>query len=394
MTAFANARVRYLGLLVLAWAAFASRRPDQWFAPQFWAEDGVIFFSGAVTQGGAALGQPYAGYLHLVPRLVAGIFAPFPWEYQPLLYTLAAGLIAAMVVVRVASSAATTLEKVLMAVAVVAVPHSGEVFLNLTNVNWILGVLLVLNLREPAPSSRGTAARRTAEVLLAGLSGPIALCLAPWVAWWSWRERRNSHAWPLVAAWSVAILVQGLVLLASDRPVTGGETGFLSLPAWLVPRYAQAIFVGAWWPYLPALGWAVAVVALAGTVVLFAGRGNDRRWEAALLLVFAVVLLTAGRAAIGRWGNPFGGDARYTYLPLVLLLWAFASLAAGSARRMPRWIALGLSAAVVASAASAWVARPMGDFTWPRQVREVREGKRTELVVAPGLTFPVPRRAP
>jgi hypothetical protein len=54
-------------------AILALRRPDAFAHPQFWAEDGY-FFERNYTLGLKAIFLPYAGYLHLVPRLIA-VFA-------------------------------------------------------------------------------------------------------------------------------------------------------------------------------------------------------------------------------------------------------------------------------------------------------------------------------
>lgn len=59
----------FLGLAAaLLELRFAAPGP---IAQYLWAEDGSIFINQAHTLGLAALWQPYAGYLHLYPRLVA-----------------------------------------------------------------------------------------------------------------------------------------------------------------------------------------------------------------------------------------------------------------------------------------------------------------------------------
>ncbi|MBL8936530.1 MAG: hypothetical protein JNM69_18375 [Archangium sp.] len=43
--------------------------------PSLWAEDGLIFLYDAVSMGWASLVEPYAGYVHLLPRLLALVFS-------------------------------------------------------------------------------------------------------------------------------------------------------------------------------------------------------------------------------------------------------------------------------------------------------------------------------
>ena len=47
------------------------RRPDQFHHPQFWAEDG-FFYERHLANGWHTLVESYAGYLHTLPRLIAG----------------------------------------------------------------------------------------------------------------------------------------------------------------------------------------------------------------------------------------------------------------------------------------------------------------------------------
>src|ERR1700747_49024 len=59
----------------------------------FFAEDGQIFLSQAHNDCFKAVVEPYAGYLHLVPRIIAALLEPFPVTAAPVLYALAALLV-------------------------------------------------------------------------------------------------------------------------------------------------------------------------------------------------------------------------------------------------------------------------------------------------------------
>ena len=59
----------------------------------FFAEDGQIFLSQAHDRGFAALVQPYEGYLHVIPRIIAAVLEPFPVTAAPVLYAVAALLV-------------------------------------------------------------------------------------------------------------------------------------------------------------------------------------------------------------------------------------------------------------------------------------------------------------
>lgn len=380
--------------LVASLLVFISRKPDQWLAPQFWAEDGTEFFFDAEVLGWLSCLKPYAGYLHLAPRLIACSAAQAPWEQLPAIYVLAAGVLAAAVVVRFAFARVPVLVRVLGPVAVVAAPHSGEVFLNVTNLNWFLSLLLIMNLLEPAPARTTETSRRGAEVLLAGLSGPSVVCLAPFALWWAWRSRWRREACIVLACWVLATLVQSAVLLSESRAPNAGVREVIGSLSWVPGRYAMAVFVGQWLPYHAVLGHVIAAVAVVAIGTLFLDPTNGARCQAGWLMLAASVLLVAGRFAADTWGNPLGGGARYTYVPLVLFLLAVGWLAMGARRRGPRMLALALYLAPIWAASSMWVARRQPQFEWARQVREVRAGIRSRLEVPPSHSFAVPRRNP
>src|SRR5712692_9123288 len=73
------------------------RRPDAILNPQFWAEDGVVFFHDQLDIGFVqALFNAYAGYLHVIPRSIAGFASVFPVAAHPLIYNVCALAIAAL----------------------------------------------------------------------------------------------------------------------------------------------------------------------------------------------------------------------------------------------------------------------------------------------------------
>lgn len=383
---------RLIGLTAFAfsWAILAWRRPDQWTAPQFWAEDGCIFFNEAVTLGWASLIKSYAGYLHTAPRIIAIVTSWVRWEYMPTVYVLLASAGGAWVGMRVATARLPLLERLLAMVAVVVLPHSGEAFLNITNLQWMLNAILVVILLEPPLEKATGMVWRVGELLFVGLSSPMVIVLSPFAALWIWRWRKSSFAWSLFGAWVFAMIVQGLFLFSSDRGVGTSIWTVIGDLHWVVPRYAAELFVGQWYPYSIGLGWTVMVGVVLAAALLFSERTNERRLHALLLLLAAVATLVAGRLAWYHWANPTGQGARYAYLPFMLVMWTWASLAGGTRRPAYRFLALTLFSAVVWSSAAAWQAAPPPPRDWPQQVREAQAGQRARFEVAPNFYFDVP----
>src|SRR3954467_4485450 len=79
-----------LVIFAIALLIVCSRRPDALAIPQFYAEDGTVFYSEAYSLGLHALVLPRSGYFHTVPRLVVLFDQLFPLVWAPLIVSLAA----------------------------------------------------------------------------------------------------------------------------------------------------------------------------------------------------------------------------------------------------------------------------------------------------------------
>ncbi len=164
-------RNRALFVVLLAAAALmVLKSPDAWLAPQFWAEDGAVFFAQQYDRAAPQLWLVHAGYLHLLPRLAAWIASFGPAAFAPVWYAAFAFAISTFAVAWSASRVDAPLG-VAIIVGVFLTPTNGEVFGTLTNVQWFTQIALaVLAFRA---SNVGTSAYRSAFV--AAMTGAIAL---------------------------------------------------------------------------------------------------------------------------------------------------------------------------------------------------------------------------
>src|ERR1035437_10257778 len=72
-------------VFLFAFVAFISRRPDAIFHPQFWAEDGRVWFADAYNLGWwTALFRAQDGYFQTLPRLGAALAQLLPIALAPL----------------------------------------------------------------------------------------------------------------------------------------------------------------------------------------------------------------------------------------------------------------------------------------------------------------------
>jgi hypothetical protein len=185
----------YLGALCIATILMISHRPDALFRPQFYAEDGVVFFADAYNIGGIkAFLMPYSGYLLFVPRLVAFIAVPFG-SNAPAILNLFALLFQLLPVIyilslRLAYLVPDSRVRVYIAFLYVGFPSISEIHLNITNTQWHLALLACLILLSNESKSRFWQIFEFSILTFSGLSGPFCLLLVP-IAFLRWFFRRN-----------------------------------------------------------------------------------------------------------------------------------------------------------------------------------------------------------
>src|SRR4029077_12112899 len=86
-----------LASFVAAALLIVLRDPSLFTRPQFWAEDGKIWFAQAYNQGWLhSLTVPLSGYLCILPRLAAGVALFVPFRWAPLILSLEGLLLQAL----------------------------------------------------------------------------------------------------------------------------------------------------------------------------------------------------------------------------------------------------------------------------------------------------------
>ncbi len=121
----------------------AFKSPDSLVKAQFWAEDGAVFFAPQLESIWPLLFEPYAGYLHVIPRFVAWLASWLDINWQPFFYNAAALVIDSFVIAYVALRWHFTGSKLTILLAFFVVPTAGDIFGTVTNVQWFLQFALL-----------------------------------------------------------------------------------------------------------------------------------------------------------------------------------------------------------------------------------------------------------
>ena len=325
-----NSKGSILLVLCLAALILTIRKTDALVNPQFWAEDGTLFFLEQYKYGVSAFFRDYAGYLHLVPRVIA-LFADrfFPYSLVPTVYNYSSLFITLLVVLSVFSPRFKLNNKPLAALAIVLVPHyKNEIFLNITNLQWLLAIVLIIVLLKSNPAIEyGNISLQyisdLAIIVICGLTGPFIVFLAPFFCYKYFQTKTKYNSIVTVAV--VLISAIQLYVLSSS---TSESTGF----NFSLDIYSQVIghkFWGSFW-----LGSKLAydlnhyflscICIVVMTLMLWLAFRQKNVFAFFFISISCVFILAAFYRFIG---NPEilivpSNGPRYFYIPYLMLTWS------------------------------------------------------------------------
>ena len=401
---FARGALLYLAAVALV----VSRRPDGITYPQFWAEDGMVWFAQAYNEGALpALLSPWTGYAQTFSRLVAAVSLLVPFRDAPLVFNVAAVLAQALAPFFLASSRLASVIpdrriRLLAALLWIGAPNGFEIQSNVTNAQTHFALLSLLIVLADAPPTRAWAVFDVSALLLGGLSGPTCVLLVP-VAALAWLREPRRWRFVVLATLAVPAAVQLGVYLRTGGAgrqstalgasavrflqIVGGQVFFAgTLGAKLYERlfvHGGRLFAAV--PLLAGIG-GLAFVARA----LRVSRSAPLR----LFVLFATLALAAALwspvlSAVPRWDGlrlPNVG-IRYVAPPilawLAVLLWSACADPSGRARLGAR---LTLAAVLLIGLPSDWRVAPRPDLDFPRHAERFerrRPGKPIRIPIPP-----------
>jgi hypothetical protein len=331
----------HVTVFLLSSAIIISRRPEIIFRPQFYAEEGQMFYAQAYNVGLVhPLFWSYGGYLHIFPRLVADLAQLFPLVCAPLLFNLVAMMVQVLPVQMLLSSRLSAIgrlpARLFLALLYLCLPNSSEIHANLTNVHPRLATIAFLVMVSSLPRSNGARVFDFLAVLMCGLTGPYVIMLTP-AAFLAWRESRERWKLILTSTLTAGAAIQSLLILIaglSHRMKEALGANFVSL----IEILANHVFLGALIGrnalfHAHPLG--ALVVACLGITALLYGliRGP---LQLKLLILFAGLVLAgslaspmsfpiisgvpSGSRLPGWQALAFGWGQRYWYLPMLAFL--------------------------------------------------------------------------
>lgn len=409
-----SALLVFLGVTGAVALLLVARRLDGITNPQFWAEDGFVFFQDNLLLGcRTALATFFRGFPYVGQRLIACAATPVPLVHVPLAYNLAAYLIAA------ASLATFSLPafrhvvrrdglRIVFCLAVAAMPPARELVASLTNTSWFLGVWLFLLTVARLPASPLALLALAAAVSVATFSAPLAVVAAPL---WLVRGLDAARRRRLGEASFAAVALASVVAVSLITNGLGRHQDPVPSLAWpvlnaLSTRVLAALVLDpARIEGLVASGGpdAVYAVALATLAVLAALAWRAERRLAPVLLLCAygivgsLVLEFAGRPGMAHSADTIPalfrtrGWLRFTgrYQVMALAMAYLAVLAVLDRLPRTRWWSAAtmlVLAWLVAALVPAFVLPPFLDLRWPEHAARLEHKLAThglESVIIP-----------
>ena len=314
-----------------------------------WAEDGPIYLQGALTQGfWHDLFTPYAGYLVVVPRLIAEAATVVPLEQAAAAISILSAFFAALsgLAVWVAAGGHVRnpyLRGGLALATVLAAAAGQETLDSAAYVPWYM-LFASFWLLFWRPRTLAAAVAGGLFLLATGLStpgvwffAPVALLRAA-----SFRDRRDGA---LLGPYLLGALIQVPVILGQEqgepiwtshiwagylqRVINGGLFG---------QSLGGDLWTGFGWPFLVAL--VVAVLAAFAWAIWRSAPGP--RWFGAiagltslLMFVVSVYQRAVGENIFWSTGGSGGTASRYVLVPALLLVSAGVVFVDGAMRRRP-----------------------------------------------------------
>jgi hypothetical protein len=382
---------------MLSAVMLALRRAEAFSNPQFWAEDGH-FYERACVLGWRSLGVPYAGYLHAIPRIIAVLAAYCDPALVPGIFTACAAALTLYVAARTLSRRCPLPRYAgLCAFAVVLVPDTYEVLLNLINIQWVLAAGFILILISRDPKEKASWVHDLGATLAIGLTGPFCIILWPLFIWRAFR-RRTAASTALAAIVTGCALVQACILneqpsLDLGAPGSPASTGLILHS--VGRRVGASLLIGAFMPNHEGthVG-ALLGIATLGAVGFLAFRPGPLRGERAILaMAFAGILLASlvrTRFLINEYLIA-PHLSRYVFVPQLITIWLLI-IAAGQVGRLGNAAALILAWCLAVNIPRlrepAYV-----DMHWDTYVPKIRAGDAVSVPLnPPGWTMQLPER--
>lgn len=375
----------FLTLLFILLIAFF-RKPDAFLNPQFWAEDGTIFFKYSYELGFKSIFLPYAGYMHLIPWLIAYAASFFPFSVAPIIYNYSSLAAVLFVCSKIFDSRLRIPHKPLFAVAIVLVPYSFlEGFMNVANVQiYLAPLLLILSIQEP-PVKKYQLLLDYSILVLVGLTGIFIIFSLP-LFLYKCVVKRTAYNYCLCF---IAILLAIIHIYFIKTILVFNDCFIFKIDHWVAVfgfRLFGDIFFGrqiALSINLYLLG--ILSIACPILIIILTKFNKNRLYLVCSFLYFGTSIVFAAfvkfRSCPGVLISQYAGQ-HYFYIFTLMLMWALiVCLDSGKTRK---WISQIMLVLILLSSLTSFQQRAFKDHHWKEYSKKIGKGLPLKIPINPG----------
>ncbi len=345
-------------------------------APQIWAEDGSLFLHQFLQHGIASLWLPYQGFIYVLQRSLAfPMFFVHP-EHLPLYTVFVATVMTALAsfLMWLFAPVAHSLQRLAVALTPLLMPHGGEVFGSIVNLQWIYAPLLLL-----IPWGSTYWSWRFLVLSVLSVTGPFGLISLPvyLLALAIYRDRLRLVLLLIATAGGAVQIYFWFNQSRSKLPI------LIEHATYYLQEIGAGLFLGWLKQPTPPLHGVVLLVGSLG-LLSYLAWATWRHRSPWLFSLFGMLILMMVAAIVGKVHFPMSfyiGGARYYFVPTVLICWLLLWIAF-----TPRaWIARSLLLVIVASGAVRFFKPPFPPQkpSWREQVATAYAGQSQRLVIFP-----------
>ncbi len=367
---------RYPAALLFALAALINvvalyyRYPDSFCHPQFYAEEGSIFFTDAYHEGWGSLFNTTNGYFHLFPRMISllSLSAGIPYLFLPAIFNYACLLVYFLLWYFIFTRLDLPLfTRFFFSLTIILVPVGNEIGMNLTNIQWYLALFPVILLCGKSPQHKWQRYGDRLLLLFCAFTGPYVMVMFPvFLCSIFFKEKKHAQLYPffiICLAGAIACAISLIEYGTIER--AEGEFRLMNY------AFVQIFFYQYFFPLLSiemynAPKWLVLVLS-AGSVLLFfflmqriiRSKNQVAFVSFACSLAFFIVTSISYRKDPFHM-SPIDNCIRNFFLPMVFLLWALLAMTRFNGIKIIAW-----------SGIFAWFALQTVLFIPPRRFRDL-----------------------
>lgn len=325
----------FLSAVVINIMVIYFRQKDHFWNPQFWAEDGTIFFANAYNEGLKSIFEPYNGYLHLYPRIVAISVEIFniPYTYAPHFYKLSWFFVSFIIVYYIFFQLEyDNIKSTALATILFIVPVNNDIIMAICNAHWVLSLIPILIVSTNPIKKNSTRIITNALLVIVGLSTiNIAFMWPLFLLRLYFYRNKDSYIHFIVITF--VTFLQGIffLLTASNRLYPGTSftvhdyavvlSKFFFFPLSITNNISSSYRLATLYLFL-------ILVLLILVYIIYSSYINKRFFTlfSVLASIFMIGASIYGTKNVNLAISPLGGGGRYFFIPTVAFAWAILGM--------------------------------------------------------------------